>query len=480
MKKVNQQIRGKEELVLMQELPIPEATEDKIQAAYDIVRARSRQKTEGGKVRPIRKRPLRRAWAAGLAAALIAVSGFGVMAAAGYFSKTVNQEGNNLSYAFEVNYDLKPVEVKAVPGYLPEGMKEFEEGSGKYWTEENYGHGITLIPISVFNIEEQKRIMDFSHVDQVEKTTIQGMEAHIITYQEAEKYEWGKDILLFNPEQGYVLRVYGDFIVPIEEMKQVAENLQITVTEGSMEYADLEKGDNAEMRAAQEAADEEFWRLADKGVTADQIAKVGESLKVFDGNEVTVNKVQVYDSLYDIPGYTEDGAYDLEELKPWLNADGTHKPYQRICTNYETGEEMEERTEVKFLMVEATMKQNAEFGPDEDTALDACLVRVEKRADGTWNRIKDDYLPVPSEHYRLQVDGRCFFISVPEHLEGVKRAKSFFYRHLDLDESITYTMIFAVDADLVKDGQIKDAVLCFNATGNSPIDPQFSALGALE
>lgn len=275
MKKVNQQIRGKEELVLMQELPIPEATEDKIQAAYDIVRARSRQKTEGGKVRPIRKRPLRRAWAAGLAAALIAVSGFGVMAAAGYFSKTVNQEGNNLSYAFEVNYDLKPVEVKAVPGYLPEGMKEFEEGSGKYWTEENYGHGITLIPISVFNIEEQKRIMDFSHVDQVEKTTIQGMEAHIITYQEAEKYEWGKDILLFNPEQGYVLRVYGDFIVPIEEMKQVAENLQITVTEGSMEYADLEKGDDAEMRAAQEAADEEFWRLADKGVTADQITKVG-------------------------------------------------------------------------------------------------------------------------------------------------------------------------------------------------------------
>ena len=62
----------------------------------------------------------------------------------------------------------------------------------------------------------------------------------------------------------------------------------------------------------------------------------------------------------------------------------------------------------------------------------------------------------------------------------MKRAKSFFYRHLDLDESITYTMIFAVDADLVKDGQIKDAVLCFNATGNSPIDPQFSALGALE
>ncbi len=131
MKKMNQKIQDREENILQQDLSIPDATEDKIQAAYDIVRARSRQKGES-KVRPMKKRPLRRVWAAGFAAALIAVSGLGVMAATGYFSKTVNQEGGELSYAFEVNYDLKPVEVQAVPGYLPEGMKEFEEGSGKY------------------------------------------------------------------------------------------------------------------------------------------------------------------------------------------------------------------------------------------------------------------------------------------------------------------------------------------------------------
>ncbi len=478
MKKMNQKIQDREENILQQDLSIPDATEDKIQAAYDIVRARSRQKGES-KVRPMKKRPLRRVWAAGFAAALIAVSGLGVMAATGYFSKTVNQEGGELSYAFEVNYDLKPVEVQAVPGYLPEGMKEFEEGSGKYWTEEDYGHGITIMPITVFNVDWAKGLLDFSHVDQVEKTTIHGMEAHVITYQEEEKYERGKDILLFNPEEGYVLRVYGDFVVPMKEVKQVAENLEITVSESSLEYADLKGMDDAE-KAAREEADEEFWRLADKGVTIDQIAKVGESIKVPDGNEVTVNKVQVYDSLYDIPGYTEDGVYDLEELKPWLNADGTHKPYQRICTDGATGEEKEEKTEVKFLMVEATMKQNVEPAPDGDTALDAWLVRVEKRADGTWNRIKDDYLPVPSEHYSLQVDGGCFFISVPENLEGTKRAHSFFWRHLEQGESITYTLIFAVDADLVEDGQIKDAVLSFNATGNSPIEPEFSALGELE
>ena len=477
---MNEKIQNREEFVLQRDLPIPAATEDKIQAAYDVVRARSRRRAVEDRAWKKKRRPLRKAWAAGLAAALIAVSGLGVLAAAGYFTKTVNQEGGNLSYEFKLDYDLQPVEVQAVPGYLPEGMKEYEPGSGKYWTEESYGHGISVIPISMLNLESQKRVMNFEHVEQVEKTTIQGMEAHIVTFQEEEKYERGKDIFLFNPEKGYVIRVFGEYSVPLEEVKKVAENLEITVSESSTGYANLENGEDAKKLAAQEEADEEYARLADKGVTIDQIAKVGEALNVIDGNEVTVNKAQVYDSLYDIPEYTKDGVYDLEELTPWLNADGTHKPYQRICTDAKTGEEKEEKTEVKFLAVEAVIKQNAESAPDMETALDACLVRVEKRADGTWNQIKDDYRPVPSEHYKLQIDGCCFFISVPENLEGAKRAHSFFWRHLEKGESVAYTLIFAIDADLVEDGQVKDAVLRFNATGNDPLDPQFSALGELE
>ena len=136
-----------EQQVLGQTIPIPEMTEAKIQAAYDIVRAKSRQRA---KIQPIRRRSMRHVWAAGLAAALIAVSGLGVVASMGYFTKNVQEEEGRISYAFEVNYEMKPVEVQAVPTYLPEGMKD--QGNGKYYTDEDYGHGISIIPMNMVKI----------------------------------------------------------------------------------------------------------------------------------------------------------------------------------------------------------------------------------------------------------------------------------------------------------------------------------------
>ena len=85
-----------EEQVLKQSIPVSRITEDKIQAAYDSVRAKSRQKA---KVTPMRsRRSLRHVWAAGLAAALIAVSGLGVMASMGYFTKNVQEADGKVSY----------------------------------------------------------------------------------------------------------------------------------------------------------------------------------------------------------------------------------------------------------------------------------------------------------------------------------------------------------------------------------------------
>lgn len=467
------------ERILTQELPIPAATEEKIQAAYDIVRARSRQRAGNGRANRRGMRPMRKVWAAGLAAALIAVSGLGVMAASGYFTKTVNQEEGNLTYTFDVDYELQPVEVQAVPRYLPEGMKEFEEGSGKYWTEEEYGHGISIFPISTLNLEAQKNMLDFQYVDRVEKTTIQGMEAHIVTYQEAEQHQRGKDVFLFNSDQGYVLWVFGDYNVPLEEVKKVAENLEITVKESSVGYEDMDEEPGKIDPEAQAAADAEFERLADQGVTMDQITKLGETLRLETGNEVTVEKAEVYDSLYEIPGYTEDGVYDMGRLEPWLNSDGTHKPYQRIYYHVNGEKEAEEQMQVKFLMVEAAMKQNIEPSAD-GTPLNASIVRMEKRADGTWNRIKGDYLPVPSENYYLQIDGGCFYMNAPENLEGSERAHSFFCKRLEQGETVTYTLIFAVDADLVENGQIQNAALHFAAAGDLLNQPEFCALGDLE
>ncbi len=478
---MNQDRKILEKQVLGQKLSIPKETEAKIEAAYDIVRAKSRQKT---KTMPVRRRSLRHVWAAGLAAALIAVSGLGVMASMGYFTKNVQEEGEQVSYSFEVNYELKPVEVKAEPAYLPEGMQKQEEG--KYFLDDNYGHGISIMPMNMVNIDAQKEMLDFSHVEHVEKTTIQNMEAHIITYKDRDKFLNGEDLFLFNPEQGYVIRIFGDYEVPVEEVKKVAEGLKITVTEN----ADLKYGLTAEeqqKKAAEEAAEEEWDRLVEKGVTTDQITMPGETLKCEAyGTSYTVNEVKIYDSLYDVPGYTEQGVYDMERLSPWLNADGTHKSYQRLHLD-ENGKIMEETAAApKFLAVNVTAEQYIgydEFGDgstQDSTALDASLVYVEKRADGTWNFRKDTYEAVPSEQYDLQMDDAAFYLSQPENLKGSERIHSFFYRSMEKGESIDYTLIFAVDADQMPGGSLENIVLCFNGTGNDETNPMWSALGAMK
>ncbi|NBK93164.1 DUF4367 domain-containing protein [bacterium 1XD21-13] len=471
-----------EERVLTQSIPIPKVTEDKIEAAYDIVRARSRQQA---KVTPIRsRRSLRRVWAAGLAAALIAVSGLGVMASMGYFTKNVQETGDQVSYSFEVNYELKPVEVTAEPTYLPEGMEKQEEG--KYFLDGNYGHGISIMPMNMVNIDAQKEMMDFTHVERVEKTTIQNMEAHIITYKDRDKYLTGEDLFLFNPEDGYVIRIFGDNEVPVEEVRKVAEGLKITVTENADLAYDLTPEEQQKQTAA-EADDAEWQRLVEKGVTTDQITKLGETLKCEGyGASYTVNEVKIYDSLFDVPGYTEQGVYDMERLSPWLNADGTHKPYQRMHLNQE-GEILEETAATpKFLAVQVTAEQYIGYDEFEgettqdSTALDAALVYVEKRADGTWNFIKDTYEAVPSERYDLQMDNFAFYLSRPENLNGEERLHSFFYRSMSKGERIDYTLIFAVDADRMPNGSLENIVLRFNGTGNDDTNPMWSALAEMK
>lgn len=466
------------EKALGKELSIPTATEDKIQAAYDIVRAKNRQKIKEGKMKHTKTSSFRHVWAAGLAAALLAVSGLGVLAATGYFTKTVNEGDNKISYEFEVNYELKPVEVQATPSYIPEGMED--QGDGKFWSQENYGHGISILPLNMVNIDENMARMNFDHVANVEKTTIQNMETHIITFEDEEKYQTGKDIYMFNPEEGYVVWVYGDYNVPLEEVKKVAENLEITVKENE----DLKYNNTAEdqLEKEKQAADDAQWdALVEKGVTADQITKIGDALECFDGRKYTVEEVNLYDSLYDVPGYTEKGVYSMERLTSWLNEDGTHKSYLR--THYDENGNIldEEEASVKFLAVKATAEQ---FGEPEgvwtDAALDGFLVFIEKRADGTYNFKKDSYDAVPSENYDLQMDQRCFYLDQPVNLQGEERDHSFFYRTMEKGERITYTLIFAIDKDRIPNDDLSQVVLQFNGTGNDCTNPMWSALGEIK
>ena len=430
---------GKTEEFLNRNLVIPQRTEQKIEAAYDIVRSKCRErKEEAGDLtgkksqeRTLRRRRvLRPSMAAALAAAMVLLCGMGVLAAVRYFNMTVEERDDGASYTFEVNYELKPVEVTAVPGYLPEDMKDMDDG--KYGSGEDDGRSITIWAMNMADIDYYNQTMDFTGVEKVEKTTIQGMEAHLLTFQDAEKYRRSKDIYLFNSQEGYVIWLWADYAVSMDELVRVAENLTIT---------------------AEEDPDLQYYMT----------------------QEEKSQEAAFYDSLYEIPGYTEDGVCDREELEPWLNEDGTHKPYLRSELN-ENGEIVkEERADVKFLAVKATVRQEKAYGEwTEGTPFDAALVLLAEGENGRLAPSPERYVPVPSEDYQLQMDGYCFYLDQPA---DTMKDPQYFWRYMEEGDSQTYTMIFAVDADLAEDqARLQNLALRFNGTGNDPENPKYSAL----
>ena len=468
-------MRKNENRILNQDLVIPEETQRKIEAAYDIVRARNRAAHDGRKKISCPRRGWHPSAAVVLAAAMILICGLGVAAAVGHFTKQVEETDSTASYTFEVNYELKPVEVTAVPEYLPEDMTVAD--GGKYGSGKEDGRNITVWAMNMADIDYYCRTMDFTGVEKVEKTTIQGMEAHLITYQDAEKYRKSKDIYLFTPEDGYVLWGWGDFAVSRDELAKVAEGLTITVTENPELAYMTEEEKTEEARLEKEA--QEAWEAAvDRGVAPEDITAVGETLDALylTGASYTVGEAAFYDSLYEVPGYNPEGVCDREELEAWLNEDGTHKPYLRSTLDENARIVEEKEMGVKFLAVTATVRQEKAYDPEWDngTPFDAVLVRLEGNEDGRLVPAPERYAAVPSEDYDLQMDGRCFYLN---QTADTMNDPQYFWRHMEAGDSQTYTMVFAVDEDLAENQEEnQNLVLIFNGTGNDPENPRYSAL----
>ena len=468
-------MRKNENRILNQDLVIPEETQRKIEAAYDIVRARNRAAQDGRKKISCPRRVWKPSAAAVLAAAMILICGLGVAAAVGHFTKQVEETDSTASYTFEVNYELKPVEVTAVPEYLPEDMTVAD--GGKYGSGKEDGRNITVWAMNMADIDYYCRTMDFTGVEKVEKTTIQGMEAHLITYQDAEKYRKSKDIYLFNPEDGYVLWVWGDYAVSMDELAKVAEGLTITVTENPELAYMTEEEKTEEARLEKEA--QEAWEAAvDRGVAPEDITAVGETLDALylTGASYTVEEAAFYDSLYEVPGYNPEGVCDREELEAWLNEDGTHKPYLRSTLDENAQIVEEKEMGVKFLAVTATVRQEKAYDPEWDngTPFDAVLVRLEENEDGRLVPAPERYAAVPSEDYDLQMEGRCFYLN---QTADTMNDPQYFWRHMEAGDSQTYTMAFAMDEDLAENQEEnQNLVLIFNGTGNDPENPRYSAL----
>ncbi len=424
---------------IRKEEKLPVIVEEKLQEAYGKIRR--------GEIKQMKKKRTgyRRWTGVAAACAVLAIGSVGVLAAAAYFQKETHQETNNVSYEFDINYDLIPGEYKVTPGYLPAGFKD--QGAGKYYGDD--GLGITIMP--VYTMAELDRLGGElsveGQIENVEHTTLSGMKADIITFQEAKKYQSPTYIFLFNEAEGYVLHIVSAYPVGQDELLKFADSLSVERTgdaayETEEEKAARKQQEDSEAQAMENGA-KNHADLLTAGIPSDKIFGVGEELKLLDGS--VGYTVTGYEYLDSIEGFDQDKFFDFTRFDGWLNADKTLKPYNRQHYDREGQLVEESLTEQQILKVDLQVRY---YGDDEknDTELDLQLIDVEARSDGSYTWSMDDYVAVPEEHYELQMDQSSVYFDKAVYTDQKVR-QHFFYRDLAKGEDLSYTLLFVVDKD---------------------------------
>lgn len=441
---------------LNEKITLTDTVNAKVEDAYQQIRRQSQEKMKYPRLKG-------KKWVVLLAACMVlAGTSAVVLAATGFFQKKDKLEAETLTYEFTVDYELKPGTFQVTANYIPEGYVQQEEG--KYSREDNWGHGISILPImNTADLAWKDKEIQKNHVENVEKAVLSGMDAEVLTFTEADKYQRPKEIFLFNPQEGYVVEVWGDYSVPMEELKKVADNLTVERTGDADYVSDEQKAEAEKAQAEMEQHTAQIEETNAQGVLDAHIIPAGKTgTEERTGSSYTILGAEFTDKLAD---YKKENFYDYSYVEKWLRKDGTLKPYLRQHLDREGNILEESSTEQCFLTVKVRADKSLGEEAEEwqkDTALDARLQRLGQKQEGGYGWVDDTYQPVPSEEYELQIDNRCVYFDQPQKTEGEERAHSYFYRNMEDGESLEYTLIFVVDKD-VAEGNL---VLDFNEFAN--------------
>lgn len=417
---------------------LPQIVEDRLQETYDIIR-------KGDKKQVRRQNRTYRKWLSVAAAlALIVTIPSAVFAAVTYFQKSTRQEAGQLTYDFTLNYELIPGEYEVTASYLPDGLTD--QGDGKYsGTDDSW---ITIMPLyTSAELEKINGQIIVEDIDQIRHTQLSGMNADVITFKEAEKYQSPTYLFLFNEKDGYVLHIAAGYTVVQEELMKFADSLQVErIGDGKFETTDekaLREQEKQDEEALALKSSNTWDALMQLGIPQDKIYAVGEELSTYDG--AYGYTVTDYEFLHSIEGFEEKNFFDYTRFDGWLNADKTLRPYTR--QHYDKDQQLlsEEMTEQEILRVD--IEVHCYDGQEaEDIPLDFELAYVHKNPDGTCTWAEDSYTSIPAENYSLQMDNSAVYIDKAVHTQGEDR-KDFFFCDLGEDETLRYTLLFVVDQD---------------------------------
>lgn len=470
---------------LRQEICLSEIVEEKIQNAYSQIYAEDMdsQQDSSNKVFYVyrsKRKMVMTAVALGVAILGLTITG---IAASVYFTKQADYTEETVDYKFSIDYELIPGEYEVQLDYIPEGYVDAENGKTSYTNPKEDDMYFTVLPIiNTVELDNRSSELQAMEVENVEHMVLSGMETDIITYQEKDKYERPTTIYMFNPQEGYVVWIYGSYRMPVEELKKIADHLTVTRI-GDSEERYLTEEEKEELNQKEQLERQKEKELLEKGVQEEQIVPLGESFCYptvgYNGTReedlaawpelltFTIQDVEVFEQLKD---FDENTIFQYEEcLLPWLNEDGSLKPYTRQLYAQDGMLLKEEKAEQIFMKVKVKMKyeDNPMFEGvwKEDfpnVSLDARLVRLGEKKDGRYEYVQDYYMSVPEEHHNLPTDYYYSAIGFnkPEYSATDHR---FFWRTIEDGEELEYELLFVIDKDIVEE----NVVLEFDSSGNS-------------
>ncbi|MDE7014912.1 MAG: DUF4367 domain-containing protein [Kineothrix sp.] len=416
---------------------LPRIVEDKLQEAYEQIRK--------GEVKQMKKRKKTYKNWMGAAAILMLVILIpsAVYAAVTYFQKVEHREGNNITYEFQLNYELMPGEYKVTPGYLPEGF--VDNGYGKYRSTDEYW--ITIMPVyTMTELEKINSEITLNAVEEVEHSELSGMPADIITFQEAKKYQSNTYILLFNESEGYVLNIIAGFKVDKNELLKFADSLTVEkIGEGHYETEEekelREQKENEAVLLALEG--QKNWdSLIALGIPEGKIFSIGE--EIFNYDKTCSYTITDYEFLDSIDGFAKEGFFDFERFDGWLNGDNTLRPYARM--HYDKNGELLEEVQAEQEILRVGVKVHCYDDTSSDLSMDFSLQYVTMNTDGVLSWAEDYYDAVPEENYFLQMDNSAVYFDKAVNTQEENR-NHFFYREMKSGEDLEYTLLFVVDKD---------------------------------
>ncbi len=462
------------EQILKQEIEIPDTINQRIQDTYTYLGI---EQEKAG-----RRKGRRCTWKIA-AAALAITAGLGMVgfAANKYMAVLKSEKGESIQYTFQVDRTKEAHAIQVEPAYMPDGYVCGEKDSAYYgkWHNEETGGGISIIPMNAAELDKMERLGqtdEFLHYKRSEQQKEMSLgDQQVDVYVSEDFYidsdNTIKNIYLYNEEEGYAIQVWSRSDLPYEEVLKVAEGLKVTVLDEVVPYAtdeEIKEAKDAMEQLGNEGTGANSVYKGDIYAIGDEIAnpltKDEEIKDEIDDIRFRVNSVEIKDSI-SLDEYPQENFIDYDnEMKPWINEDGTLKEHDRYVMGPNGETEKTETVHSKYVIVHMKAKnymdEHNEASLSDDVAMAPDLATLISNGDGTFTQTVFPYMSA-NEDYKLQwlsSNGSSFpvYFDKMYYTDGIQRAKHALWYPLAAGEELEYILIYIVDED-----QIDQAYLWF-------------------